>query len=223
MSLVIDLPKPSKFSTTVKILLFLLAAGCFTAFALKAKNGATNTDVHIMNYIHSFSSPYLNDSLPVLTDAGKSTTVVIIGLIVSAVLLYMRKYYSAAFVLISICGTLAIGIALKLVIVRNRPELWTPLIQEIGYSFPSGHALASSVLGLVLIIIAWSSRWRWYVTILASLYVVFVGFSRFYLGVHYPSDVLAAWCVSLMWVIIVKTIIDIIWYRRTEEKLHEQS
>jgi undecaprenyl-diphosphatase len=65
------------------------------------------------------------------------------------------------------------------------------------YSFPSGHAMATTALATALVIIAWPTRGRWVVTPLALAYAFLIGVSRVYLGVHFPSDVLGGWALSL--------------------------
>jgi undecaprenyl-diphosphatase len=80
---------------------------------------------------------------------------------------------------------------------RARPHLWTSPAPEFDYGFPSGHAMASMTLVAALSILSWNSRWRWFVLIIGTLFVLIIGWTRLYLGVHYPSDVLAGWMVAL--------------------------
>ena len=67
--------------------------------------------------------------------------------------------------------------------------------------------MLSSALAFSLVVVMWHTRWRWIVTSLAAAYVVSIGFTRLYLGVHYPTDVVAGWCVSAAWVIIVAVVL----------------
>jgi undecaprenyl-diphosphatase len=95
-------------------------------------------------------------------------------------------------------STEAVQEGLKYLVARPRPALWTQLIPHSGFSFPSGHALASATF-FPLLAWAWSrARPRdkavaWGLAILTAL---FVGFGRLYLGVHWPSDVLAGWALG---------------------------
>ena len=82
--------------------------------------------------------------------------------------------------------------------------------------FPSGHAMASSALALSLIVIFWSTKWRWLVLAGAIFYVVIIALTRLYLGVHYPTDILAGWAVSCAWVAIVSVTIG---YRRISPRI----
>ncbi|HEU4665623.1 MAG TPA: phosphatase PAP2 family protein, partial [Dokdonella sp.] len=67
------------------------------------------------------------------------------------------------------------------------------------YSFPSGHAMGSMTLACVLVLLCWWTRLRWPVLAAAAVLVVLVGASRIYLGVHYPSDILAGWAAAIAW------------------------
>jgi undecaprenyl-diphosphatase len=75
-----------------------------------------------------------------------------------------------------------------------------------GYSFPSGHALMSITFYGLMIFLVWQNIkniWvRWILTILLTMLIIFIGISRVYLRVHYFSDVLAGFCVGLMWLLL---------------------
>ncbi len=71
-------------------------------------------------------------------------------------------------------------------------------------AFPSGHATGSFALATAVAVLAWPTRWRLAVIAGGALFVVAVGLSRLYLGVHFPSDILAGWCVALAWVALLR-------------------
>jgi undecaprenyl-diphosphatase len=96
-----------------------------------------------------------------------------------------------------------LNLLLKELFGRDRPTLWETLVTEHGFSFPSGHAMASSALGFSIMVTLWNTRFRVPACIVAGFYIVLVGFSRLYLGVHYPTDVLAGWVLSGTWVILM--------------------
>ena len=118
-----------------------------------------------------------------------------------------RHFREGLFASISMVGSLLMNVAAKHSFARARPDLWQMIVHENTYSFPSGHAMASMTLAWVVVLLCWYPRshwgrsWRWPVTILAALFVLLVGLSRIYLGVHYPSDILAGWAAASVWVV----------------------
>jgi membrane-associated phospholipid phosphatase len=90
---------------------------------------------------------------------------------------------------------------------RVRPDLWTSVAPEFDYSFPSGHAMTSMTLIALLVVLTWGSVWCWLTVILGSVYIFAIGWTRLYLGVHFPSDIIAGWMVAIAWAIGVSLII----------------
>jgi undecaprenyl-diphosphatase len=133
----------------------------------------------------------------------------VLGLAVAAVIGYLllyRLYRNAAFVLAASLGGWILNDVLKVMFARPRPSV-VPHLREVGSaSFPSGHALTSAVvyltLGTLLMRVAERRLLKWYCIGVAMLTTVLVGLSRLYLGVHYPTDVLAGWLVGLSWALI---------------------
>jgi undecaprenyl-diphosphatase len=165
-------------------------------------------DVAILKSVHStFSAGYSNFFL-FWTTAGSAAVMAGVTLLLAGVLFYLKKPRSAAIVAFGVGGAAAANVVLKVLFRRDRPSLWHSIVQEHSYSFPSGHAMASSALAFCLIAITWRTRWRWPVLISSLLCMIFVGLSRLYFGVHYPSDVVGGWLVSLLWVWLVVKIVN---------------
>lgn len=107
-------------------------------------------------------------------------------------------------------GALALNVVLKQIVQRPRPDGFR-LIAESGYSFPSGHSMVSMAFFGLLVWMVWTyekdktMRLIW--CALFSLVIVMVGVSRIYLGVHYASDVLAGFCVSLLWLVFYTKVV----------------
>jgi len=113
---------------------------------------------------------------------------------------------------VSLIGSSVIDGLLKSWIARPRPELVPHLVQVTNASFPSGHAMISSAVYLTLALMlaegmsrdGWRGRaGRVAVVAFFSLLAVLIGMSRVYLGVHWPSDVLAGWCFGTAWALLV--------------------
>jgi len=143
-----------------------------------------------------------------IRDFSALGSMAILGLIsvtLSGYLLLRRDYYSGSIVLLSWLGSWLLMDGLKLLYGRTRPDVVLKLQEVTGYSFPSGHTMVSTVVYLVIAMVLTRQlkerSLRIYVLGLASLITFIVGFSRVYLGVHYPSDVLAGWGFGLIFVI----------------------
>lgn len=110
------------------------------------------------------------------------------------------------FVFMACSGGWFINHALMQFFQRPRPDVVPHLREVMTMSFPSGHALTSAVvyltLGALLMRVAKRRLTRWYCMGLAMLATFLVGASRVYLGVHYPTDVLAGWLVGLSWALL---------------------
>lgn len=119
---------------------------------------------------------------------------VMLGLLLAG---YRRAF---RFVLLSIVGAGLLNLFVKFMLARTRPDLWVSLAPETSYSFPSGHAMAAAALTLTAAILCWSTRARWWAVTLGGAWMLLMGWSRVYLGVHFPSDVLAGWVGSIGWV-----------------------
>ena len=122
-----------------------------------------------------------------------------IGLVL--VLLAFKRWRDGLFVAVATGGSALLNIATKRLFARDRPSLWDSIAPEATYSFPSGHAMGSMTLAAVLILLAWPTRARWWVIAAMAVFVPMVGLSRVYLGVHYPSDILAGWAAASIWVV----------------------
>ncbi len=126
----------------------------------------------------------------------------------SAVYLYLRdRKKMAVFLVIAILTGLAVAFGLKHAIARPRPDLVSHATTVYTASFPSAHAMMSALVYFSLALILGSVQTRksikGLIYIGAFLVAFWVGFSRVYLGVHWPSDVLAGWCAGAFWALMV--------------------
>jgi membrane-associated phospholipid phosphatase len=160
-------------------------------------------DTSLLNFIRSLSSDGLTTLFKFVTHGG-DTVFILSATVLLAVYLYLKKRpRDMMAVLFSVGGAGIINLLLKLFFQRSRPDIELALITENSFSFPSGHAMGSAALGLVVAIMFLRSKYRWPALLLSGTYIFVIGVSRVYLGVHYPSDIIAGWCISLAWVLVV--------------------
>ena len=127
--------------------------------------------------------------------------VIISWVLIVAFIFYRKQWKMESYLMLgnlTLAGILIV--TFKNIYQRPRPEI-LHLVEEKGFSFPSGHSLAVTIMvGTLIVILSQrikNTTWRKVVQILLSLYLVSVLVSRVYLGVHYPSDVIASLCVGL--------------------------
>ena len=144
--------------------------------------------------------PWVEEAMRDITGWGSVVTLVFLTLAVAAYLALANKHRAALFVLAAVGGGEAASTLLKLVYHRPRPDLVPHGMEVFTASFPSGHAMMSAIayLTLAILLARITPRRRVAVLVMALgvAMTVAVGISRVYLGVHWPSDVLAGWCVG---------------------------
>lgn len=171
------------------------------------ENEALPGDRAILQLIYQLSTPHLNEVMLAVTNTGGFAAVLVITAFSCSIFWYRRKRLKAVALAITIVFLAIMSLLLKLIFARERPELSQNLVETSTYAFPSGHAMMSSALALSLVALLWNTRWRWIILVGGLIYVLLIGFSRLYLGVHYPSDIIAGWCISGAWVILVLAVL----------------
>jgi undecaprenyl-diphosphatase len=161
-------------------------------------------------------NPWLVDTLQKISFVlGPWVLRPIVTVIALWLLLRERRVRLATWVLVTLWAGAFLGVALKAVVGRARPELVDPVAREGGLSFPSGHALGATVAcGLLILVLGplLPRRWRPVGWGLAILAVVAVCFARVGLGVHFLSDVTAGVIIGVAWLAVTSAIFE--WWRR---------
>ncbi|CAO3427778.1 phosphatase PAP2 family protein [Azospirillum doebereinerae] len=138
-----------------------------------------------------------------VTSMGSTTILTLTTLAALGFLVLLRKRGAALLVMVSVGGGMFLSSGLKALIGRARPDLVPHGDDVITASFPSGHAMLSAVvyltLGALLAQFVAGRRVKAYLLVCAMILTLLVGVSRVYLAVHWPTDVLAGWCVGAAW------------------------
>ena len=149
---------------------------------------------------------WVEEAMRDLTALGSTSVLMFIVLSVYVYLLLAGKAKTALFIFVSIAGGQLLSSLLKLGVDRPRPDLVSHLAEVYTLSFPSGHAMLSAVtyltLGSLLARVLPGRLLKSYVLAVAVIATLLVGISRVYLGVHWPSDVLAGWCAGSAWAML---------------------
>ncbi|MFK8250440.1 phosphatase PAP2 family protein [Ancylobacter terrae] len=214
-------PKPAliawitaEFGTLAALMSAGLALLAFAAIADAVMEGGTHRiDEAVLRAFRNPADPadplgprWLEIMFVDITSLGSTTVLTLISLVVVGFLVIERKRATALFVVVSIAGGSALSLALKSGFDRPRPDLVAHLVDVHTLSFPSGHAMLSAVtyltLGALLARSQPNRRIRIYILSVAVLLTLTIGLSRIYLGVHWPTDVLAGWCVGSAWALL---------------------
>jgi undecaprenyl-diphosphatase len=200
---------------TVLAAVWLAAGLAFSAFVVWAFLELTDEvlegesrafDRAVLLWIHDTFPGWLGEPMRLVTALGYYY--VVVPLLAVAVFVFYRRGWrlSAVLLVVSTGGSIVLTTVLKGVFQRTRPELFDSGYQASFYSFPSGHAtVAVGFYGMLTVILAYRLRdaARWAVVGCGLLLVLLIGFSRLYLGVHYPTDVLAGYLSALLWLVCV--------------------
>lgn len=158
-------------------------------------------DEPILRFAHELAHDGFDRVFLLFSQLGYHYGVVPFDIALVLALALRRRLREGLFAGLAIVGSALLNLATKQVFARARPSLWESIAPESTYSFPSGHAMGSMTVAAVLVLLAWYTRWRWWVAVPATAFVAMVGLSRVYLGVHYPSDILAGWAAALAWTV----------------------
>jgi undecaprenyl-diphosphatase len=180
------------------------AAWAFGEFAEKVVAGQTQAfDESVLRWMAAHHSKLLDDVMLEITALGTGTVVLMIVCVASLFLVLTRHKYSAILLIVATAGGILLDLVLKNFFNRPRPSVFTWGTNAISSSFPSGHAMSAAIVYSTVAYLAarlhrraWA---RWVVMTLAVIVIILISISRLYLGVHYPSDVLAGLIVGLSW------------------------
>ncbi|WP_084783801.1 phosphatase PAP2 family protein [Paenibacillus sp. FJAT-26967] len=163
-------------------------------------------DLAIISAVQGLESPGWTRFAILLDKVGSTAFVPVITVVAGLYLYVVLKHRSELVLLIAAIGGAALlNTILKKMFQRERPTL-NIIMEETGFSFPSGHSMAGFALYGILIFLLWkhirSTAGRAILLVLAGGMILVMGISRIYLGVHYPSDVLGGFLASAFWLTV---------------------
>jgi undecaprenyl-diphosphatase len=184
------------------------AALIFGAMAMWVRSGPVGLDAGILQALEAARSTRATEAVVAITTVGRGLVTAAIVVLVAVWLSVRGHRKEAAFLVVANLGSVILSLGLQDVFARPRPPLdvVTPITSPESFSFPSGHALSAMVLYTSLAMIAAGlglPRLKRALIALALIVVPTMGFTRLYLGVHYPGDVVGGWALGASWVWLV--------------------
>jgi undecaprenyl-diphosphatase len=210
---------PKRTRTNVLVsLAAALAAILFVWIAVEVMRGqGAAFDDAVRHAVHVRAFLGLTRAMLCITQLGSVWFLVPFGALVVWRLVAAGRKHAAVLLTGTALGSEGITQILKLVFHRTRPQAYFGLISPPNYSFPSGHAITACCFwGVLAAILAARARSGWVKAVLwisAAALALMIGFSRIYLGVHYPTDVLAGYALAVVWIAAVRSAYNV-WLRR---------
>lgn len=213
------------------LILAALGTAIFVTLASHVRSGSTQAfDDSVIRWMGTHHSPRLDAVMLEVTALGTGTVVMMVVAVAALFLVLTRHKYSAILLLASTFGGIVLNGVLKLGFNRPRPSLFVPAVHTVSSSFPSGHAMSAAIVYSTVAYLAarlHRRKWaRWLVMTAALVLITLISFSRMYLGVHYPSDVIAGVAVGLAWAGFCMATLEAIqkfWLRRDPRIPREES
>jgi undecaprenyl-diphosphatase len=220
-----EAPKPTVlFETAIVISLAVavLALFLFAWIGSEVLEGDTqHFDQTIRSWVHQYASASMTRAMTGISLLGYNILILEM-LIAFGVFAWLRWKRAAMWLAVAMAGSLALDTALKYAYHRVRPVAFFGVAPH-SYSFPSGHALCSfcfyGVLAGLLSARTKALSWRIVIWVVAAVLVIAIGLSRIYLGVHYPSDVIAGYLAAAVWVGAVIVLDHVRKVRRSSRQL----
>jgi undecaprenyl-diphosphatase len=223
--------------TEIKVLLwiFIIVTGTliFILIANAVSEGETKyfdlmilKSLRVRGNLHQPIGPeWVELAMRDITSLGGGTVIVIITVVVVGFLLLQKNYNAMWLILIATIGGALVGFGLKELVGRERPPMIFHLVYVSSLSFPSGHSMISAVVYLtqafLLSRIQKKKSIRVYIITVALVLTFLIGISRVYLGVHYPTDVLAGWSIGFAWAFLCWFAVWYIQERNVKTKINE--
>lgn len=215
-------PLLARVETRTLLVLLLIAAALWGFWALADEMAEGDTRAWDTSLLLSLREPgdpsdpigggNAEEAMRDLTALGGATWLVLLTAATAGALALMRQGRSALLLMAAVAGGQVLSSASKGFFDRPRPDLVSHEAYVLTASFPSGHSMMAAVTYLTLAVMLARAtprrRLKAYYFVVAAILTVAVGVSRVYLGVHWPSDVLAGWMIGAAWALLLYTVAD---------------
>lgn len=201
----------------VAALLLFTSASLFGLIAADVMTGdrLTLVDVRVAQWLHLHASAGLTQCMLMVSWLHSTVAMTCYTVILSFLAFRKRLWRGLSTLALCMFGGLLINVLLKLAFHRARPHFSDPILMLSSYSFPSGHVAATTIfygLGVLWVFNRTHLRhWRVLAVVSAGLAILLVAFSRMLLGVHYLSDVIAAFAEGIAWLAICQIALAMFW------------
>ena len=160
-------------------------------------------DHSIVAWISLHRSFFLNDFSVSLSYIGGLPFTLLLCSVGCVYFYWKKKIANILFIGVGISGSVALGWSLKYLVDRPRPDMMYQMVETYGASFPSAHSLYAAVLASLVWGIVYQKAQAKVIAAVAILWCLAMGFSRVYLGAHFPTDVIAGWSIGLIWIALL--------------------
>lgn len=219
------LPREGKtISAKIISALFVITLALFSGLAVAQfyYPRGLEADIWLLYLVWQTKAPLFDALAQTLTPLGLYEGVIPLLLIVTGILILQRKWFLFSYVSFAGLGAVILSHGAKRLFHRPRPHFSDhQLSWPTSPAFPSGHAIASMILLVIVVTLTWKTPWRWLGLTGGILFILIIAWTRLYLGVHYPSDIIAGWSLAIAWGIAVYRLLTFAQWRRQSHLLAE--
>lgn len=176
----------------------------------------------VRTFVNGFARPPITAVMKAASFFGGPTMLGVVGATVGLIFLVKRWWRGVVLLVVTFAGAALVDVLLKHAFERTRPEPFFGHPLPRSYSFPSGHALFAFVFfGTFAVLLMQRVERHWLrvvIWVVGTALVGLIGLSRIYLGVHYPSDVVAGYLTALVWIVVMAVADRLAWQGRFKRK-----